>query len=144
MNLQTKYISLDEFKEYTGIDLEAELATDSNPSNTANAFLKRIEVRMEAFINSNFARDIDLEYPMFTGYQKLHYKYALMEQALYVFRNSDISVDSGYDLERGIIAGKHDLKELIIAPNTVDQLRLCNLWNRNIKSNRMNAMWWMR
>ena len=135
--MKTKYITLDEFKEYTGIDLELQLKSDDNPSNTANAFLARIENRMHAFIDSNFVRNVDKEYPNFSDYQKEHYKLALIEQALYVFRNGDISSDSGYDSEKGIVAGKHDLKELIIAPNAVDELRLCGLWNRNVRK-----IWW--
>lgn len=131
--MQTKYITLDEFKEYTGIDLALQLKSDDNPSNTATAFLTRIENIMRAFIDSNFVRNVDREYPNFSDYQKEHYKLALIEQALYVFRNSDISSDSGYDPEKGIIIGKHDLRELAIAPNAIDELRLCGLWNRNIR-----------
>jgi len=142
--MKTKYITLDEFKEYTGIDLQIQMKSDDNPSNTAYAFLTRIENRMHTFISSNFCRNIDEEYPQFTDYQKQHYKYALIEQALYVFQNGDISVDSGYDTEKGIVTGKHDLKELVIAPNTVDELRLCGLWNRNLRSSRYAGWWWLR
>ena len=46
MQLLTKYITADEFREYTGIDLAEELRDTSNPSNKVNAFLKRIEDRM--------------------------------------------------------------------------------------------------
>ena len=45
--IQTKYITPDEFRDYFGIDLALELPDDTNPSNKAMAFLKRIEDRVE-------------------------------------------------------------------------------------------------
>lgn len=132
MKLQTKYITPDDFLNYTGIDLGAQLRGNANPSDKAMAFLNRIEVRMEAYLNANFFKLIRDEYPRFTDFQKEHYKYALLEQALYVFRNGDISIDSGYDPDEGIKASRHALKELILSPNAIDHLRLCGLWSRHI------------
>lgn len=131
--LQTKYITLDEFKEYFGIDLTAQFGTDTE----AMAFLKRIEDRLATFCDSNFNQNIDRKYPCFTDYQKYHYKLALLEQAIYVFRNGDISVDSGYDPEKGEIA---KTQRYAIAPNCKDNLRLCGIWNRNIPN--MGPFWW--
>ena len=130
--LQTRYITADDFLEYTGIDLGAQLKGNANPSDKATAFLNRIEVRMEAFLNANFFKRITDEWPHFTDYQKLHYKYALLEQALYVFRNGDISIDSGYEPDEGIKLSPTDRKKITIAPNAMDQLQLCGLWTRKI------------
>ena len=101
MELKTKYITADDFKQYFGIDLEAELKTNDNPSDEVNAFLKRIENRMGAFINARFYKNVDIDYKHFTDYQKEHYKLALLEQANYVLTQGDVSVDSGYDIESG-------------------------------------------
>ena len=131
--LQTRYITLDEFKEYFGIDLIQAFKTDTN----AMAFLKRIEDRLATFCDSNFNANIDRKYPCFTDYQKYHYKLALLEQAIYIFRNGDISVDSGYDPEKGEIART---EKYAIAPNCKDNLRLCGIWNRNIPN--MGPFWW--
>lgn len=131
--LQTKYITLDEFKEYFGISLTEAFGTDTN----AMAFLKRIEDRLATFCDSNFNANIDRKYPCFTDYQKYHYKLALLEQAIYIFRNGDISVDSGYDPEKGEIART---EKYAIAPNCKDNLRLCGIWNRNIPN--MGPFWW--
>lgn len=141
MAIQTRYITKDEFREYSGIDLDAQLKDDDNPSDKANAFLKRIEVRMEAFLNANFFRNINVEYRKFSDYQKEHYKYALMEQAIYVLRNGDISTDSGYDTEKGEVANAKHLKGIIIAPNAKDQLSLCGLWCRHIDGARDYYGW---
>lgn len=136
MALQTRYVTKDEFKEYSGIDLDTQLKDDDNPSNKAEAFLNRIEVRMEAFLNAEFFRNVDVEFKKFTDFQKQHYKYALMEQAIYILRNGDISTDSGYDPEKGVITSAKNLKPLTIAPNAKDHLSLCGLWSRKINGER--------
>lgn len=134
MTFQSKYITADEFKEYTGIDLYANLKDDDNPSNKVNALLFRTEARIEAFVNANFYRDVDEEYKDFTDYQKKHYKMALMEQVLYVIKNGDLSVDSGYDADEGVKISQDAMKKLVIAPNAKDQLVLCGLWCRKVKT----------
>ena len=130
--LQTKYISLDEFQEYFQIDLRTEFGTEQS----ALAFLKRIEDRLATFVDSNFNANIEMRWPCFTDYQKYHYKHALLEQAIYVHRNGDISVDSGYDPEKGEIART---ERYAIAPNCKAELRLCGIWNRNIPN--MSPFW---
>ena len=145
MEIKTKYITKEDFKEYTGIDLMEELNDDSNPSNKADAFLFRVEVRMETFIQVYTYKKLETCYRKFTDFQKLHYKYALLEQALYVFKNGDISVDSGYDIDTGIIAKKGDLKAITLSPNARDELVLCGLFDRHIKNKRTiewGTMWW--
>lgn len=136
--LQTKYITVDEFNEYFSMDLNAMIGGYEQ----ANQFLVRIEDRMHTFIDSNFNRDIDRAYPEFTDYQKLHYKHALLEQAIYIVRNGDISVDSGFDPERGEIG--RPIK-YALAPNAYAELRLCGLTDRQLRSNRLQGtIWWMR
>ena len=130
MIIQTKYITADEFKEYTGIDLEAELRNTANPSNKVAAFLKRVEDRMETYLNANFFHNITAEYPKFSDFQKEHYKLALIEQAYYIFKNGDIYSDSGYDPDKGVIANKKELNGMIIAPAARDHLRMTGLWSR--------------
>jgi len=141
MEIKTKYITPDDFKAYFGIDLEFELKNSGNPSDTANAFLLRIENRLATFIESNFYRNIEAEYPTFTDYQKLHYSYALLEQALYVFKNGDISVDGGYDYEQGEIASNETILKKSIAPNCRQELLLCGLWCRKIRGYRNRGIW---
>lgn len=130
--LQTKYISLEEFQEYFNIDLVQAF----NNTENAVAFLKRIEDRLETFVDSNFNANVAMKWPHFTDYQKYHYKHALLEQAIYVFKNGDISVDSGYDPEKGEIARP---ERYAIAPNCKAELRLCGIWNRNIPN--MSPFW---
>lgn len=145
MELKTKYITPDDFKQYFGIDLEAELKTSANPSDEANAFLKRVENRISAFINARFYKNVDIDFPHFTDYQKEHYKLALLEQANYVLTQGDLSVDSGYDIEKGDLADRRTLDIKKISSNTIDELILCGLWNRKIKNRGRGALdgWWL-
>lgn len=145
MEFKSKYITADEFKLFSGIDLKYELADDDNASNKVNAFLYRIETRMSNFLDANFYHKIEIEYPKFSDYQKEHYKLALLEQALYVLKNSDIAVDSGYDPTRGEIITNKKLLSKVIAPRAKENLILCNLWNRKIRNRGRNSLdgWWM-
>ena len=113
MEIKSKYITEEEFKQYTGIDLSLELKDDDNPSNKVQSFLCRVEIRIATFIDSNFHRNVELEYPKFSDYQKYHYKLALLEQCLYVFKNGDISVDSGYDSEKGVMISSGEKKKIV-------------------------------
>ena len=138
MQLQSKYITLDEFNEYFNIDLRSTFGTDEK----AWMFLKRIEDRLATFVDANFNRNIERLYPEFTDYQKEHYKLALLEQAIYVFRNGDISVDSGYDPEKGEIARP---ERYAIAPNCKQNLIVCGIWNRCVKvpGTLYGMRWWV-
>lgn len=140
--LQTKYITPNEFQEYFGIDLCAALKTETN----AIAFIKRIEDRLATFVDANFNRNIDKLYPEFSDYQKEHYKLALLEQCIYVFKNSDLSVDSGYDPDKGEIEDINKLRGRVIAPNCKENLILCGIWNRAVKPPRniYGPGWWFR
>lgn len=129
MELQTRYITADEFLQYTGINLREELNDTSNGSDKVNAFLKRTEDRIEAFLNAKFFKNVSDLYPEFSEFQKKHYKLALLEQAYYVFKNGDISSDSGYNQETLEIANQRKLRALAVAPNAIDHLRLTGLWS---------------
>ena len=141
MELLTKYITVDEFNDYTGENLDGNLVNGDNPSNKGNAFLYRIEKRLSSYLDANFYRNVDKEYPTFTNYQKEHYKLALLEQALYIFKNGDVSVDSGYEQESGVVADREKLKTLFIAPNCKTQLMLCGLWCTHINNHGDFNVW---
>ena len=141
MNIKTQYITPDDFKQYFGIDLEARLKGDANPSDKSYSFLKRIEDRMESYLNAHFFKNISVEYGCMSDFQKEKYRLALLEQAIYVFKNGDISVDSGYDPDEGIKLSSHARTELILAPNAKDNLRLCGVWTGHIGNGGFFGPW---
>lgn len=138
--LKTKYITPEEFKEYTGIDLGG-LRDDANPSNKEMSWLVRLEDRMSLFIDSNFFVKIDDKFSHFSDYQKECYKKALYEQGIYIWRNGDISTDSGYDADKGEIINISKLKKLQIAPNAYNYLLMCGLLTRRIKTRNSGNIW---
>ena len=72
----------------------------------------------------------------------MHYRLALLEQAYYVFRNSELSTDSGYDPDKGEIASAQTIRKLTIAPNAKDNLLLCGFWCTKIGNRaRFNDIW---
>lgn len=131
--MKAQYINIEFFKEYAGIDLRSKLQEDANESNKSESFLWRVEERMLSFMEANFHKNINRLWSSMSDYQKTHYKYALCEQALYVLENGDLSVDSGYDIEKGEIIDSHKKKNIIIGENARNELILCGLWNRNVE-----------
>lgn len=131
MHLETRFVTSEEFKEYTGIDLDAELKNTDNNSNKVEAFIFRITNNLESFIQAQFFKKLDYEYEHFTDYQKTHYKYALMEQILYIFKNGDLTTMSGLENER-IVTPRTELRKVSISDNTINELKLCGVWNRHI------------
>ena len=142
MQFTPKYISADDYKEYFGEDLANAFHPDDNPSNQVNAFLFRIENRIANYLKGNYLHNIDFYWKKFTDDERKQYKTALLEQAYYVVRNSDISSDSGYDLEEGIKATSSQLKELSIAPNCKDILLSLGLLRRQIRGNWYGSWWY--
>ena len=132
MEFKTRYITADEFKQYFGIDLQIELPDGDNESGKVAAYLTRIENRLEAWINANYFYNVTQFWETLNNNQKEQYKYALLEQAYYVLRMGDISVDSGYDKERGIIAGRSTINELSVAPNAMLHLENGGFLNTRI------------
>lgn len=133
ISLNTRFISLDDFKAYTGIDLAIQLKGDDNPSNTAEAFLLRNSLRLEAYLASNYFRSPEQEFGSMSDFQKYHYKIALIEQSLYIFKNGDVSVDSGYDPDFGARAKGGYLEDIAIARNAKNELMLCGMLSRKIR-----------
>lgn len=146
INMQPEFISTDDFFNYWGINLESKLNTGDNRSNFANMFLKRIEDRVMSWIDANTFRNIPWEnlksdYKVENEYeqkyidiQKDYWRKALLEQAMYVFRNGDIGQDSGYDQEKGVIAPSENLQSIEICRPCINFLKCAGLYNHNIQN----------
>ena len=141
MEIKTKYITPDDFKDYFGIDLDLELKSSANPSDTAEAFIMRWENRLATFLDSQFYRQVDKEYPQFTDYQKEHYALALLEQCKYVFKNGEIAEDSWLEYEKGEIIGNETIINKMIGTLCKQNLLLCGLWCRKVKPNKGRGFW---
>lgn len=134
MRTHAMFVTPADFKNYYGLDLEAELKEDGAEldSNRAASFLMRVEDRLLSWIDANTWRNRRWE--CISPNQKEHLQKAIIIQAMYVFRNSDISLDSGYDPQRGKIIDKIDLQRIEICDAALDQLKTCGLYNHVMKN----------
>lgn len=95
--IKTQYVSLDEFKQNFGMDLEQILGG----KDQALAFMNRWENRIETLIINLGGTQPSTVYPNFSDYQKNEYKWALMEEYAYILNIGDIALDNGYDQGAG-------------------------------------------
>lgn len=127
-----KYVTVDEFKNYWGLDLRNALRGDDNESTQAERFLARVEDRLMNWIDNNTFRRIG--YDCLNPYQMENFKKAILTQAMYMYKNGDIGIDSGYDAERGIVTSRGDLIELEVCQAAINYLSNAGLFNLVMKN----------
>ena len=130
--LAPKFITIDEFDNYWSANLREMLRTSANPSNQAELFLARVENRLMAYIDNNTFRRY--EYEELQGKQLAAFKEAIILQAMYVYKNGDIGMDSGYDAERGSVINRANLVEISVCQDAIDVLSNAGLWNLAMKN----------
>jgi hypothetical protein len=128
--MEPQFITPDDFENYWGINLREKLKDNANSSNKANIFLKRVELRVMNWIDSNTFRVTSWE--NLTDFQLEHFRIALLEQSMYIYRNSDLALDSAYDPEKGFVAENGKLKAIEICEPCLRELKLAGLYNLNI------------
>lgn len=113
------YVSEDDFNNWTGKNLSAEL----NDSTTPDRFLRDAEDDVLTFINLQSWRPIShlIRENWFTDEQMYALKAAILEQADYVFYNGDAYKNSGLDPE-GKRLDRDDLNRVAISQRTIDRL----------------------
>ena len=134
LNNEPKFVSPSDFKNYWGIDLNAKLKGFDNVSNKANIFLARVERTLLSYIDARTYRNYrweDLEGNALDGLQE-----AILEQAMYVFRNGDISLDSGYDPTKGRVENKSYLDSIVICEPAINALKNAGLYNQVLRHKR--------
>ena len=146
IDMQPQFVSTEDFLNYWGIDLKAKLNKGANPSNFADMFLRRIEDRLMTWIDATTFRITPWEYykddyvpknelnKKAMDLSRDYWKKAILEQAMYVFKNSDIGQDSGYDPEKGIVAPEHDLQSIEICRPCIRFLIDAGLYNHVMKN----------
>ena len=138
MQTKAKFVTPDDFLNYTGIDLDSELRDSGSPadSNKADMFLCRVERRFLTFVDSSSFRNYDWDELAYHPRDLEAMKTAILEQALYVFKNGDLSIDSGYDQQRGTTIEKNDLMRREISTQAIDILKNAGLFNQNVANKR--------
>lgn len=136
MKTSAYFVSPADFKNYWGVDLSVELKEGGTEldSNVADMFLMRVEDRLLAWLDANTFRNY--RWNEVSGEDREAMQKAILIQAMYIFRNGDISTDSGYDPQRGIVAQKKDLQLIEICDAAVDMLKSSGLYSRKMKNRR--------
>lgn len=132
INIKSRFVDKDEFLLYTGINLDEQLQDDDNISNKVESFIYRETRRFESFINAVLHINIPNQYALVSDYQKEQYKLALLEQLLYVFKNGNIGVDSGYNFESGVIASNKEMQSKYLSPLAKNYLINAGIYSTNM------------
>lgn len=146
IDMQPQFVSVGDFFNYWQIDLAAKLNKGTNTSNFADVFLRRIEDRLMTWIDATTFRlhpwEAYKDSYVFANEQQQkamnenrdYWKKAILEQAYYVFKNSDIGQDSGYDPEKGIVASVEDLQAIEICRPCIRFLISAGLYNHVVRN----------
>ena len=69
-----------------------------------------------------------------TDFQLESLQKAVIKQAEYILRNSDLFTDSGYDLEKGEVISIDKLQRIVICRSSIDLLKNSGLFNQVISN----------
>ena len=137
MRTTPRFVTPIDFKNYFGIDLDERLRPSDNEGNKANIFLNIVEDRFLNWVDLNCFRNYQWE--DLTGDDLEALQKAILTQAYYVYYNSDIGTDSGYDPDKGIIADKRELERIKICDDAVNFLRDAGLFSHVMNNYRRHT-----
>lgn len=132
MELKPQFVTVDDFTSFFGIDLRSKLKENDNASNAAELFLYRIEDRLKTWIDTYTFRVVPFH--KLTPFQREKFQKAILYQAMYVLRNGDLGLDSGYDSEQGVVAERGDLTVLSVCETSIEYLKSAGLYNQKIQN----------
>ena len=133
MNVKPKFVSAGDFENYWGEGLY-NLKSNDNASGKEEIFLRRVENRLLSWIDANTFRVTAWE--DLTPEQVEHLQIAILEQAMYVYRNSDLIQDSGYDPEKGKIVDYTYIESIEICEAAIREIKIAGLYNHTIRNRR--------
>ena len=125
LKIKAEFVSVEDFKTYTGINLDEELGGDITP----DLFLRDREDEIINYVNLQSWRPISqwIVRNRYTPEQIDALREAILIQAKYVFYNGDIMGNSGIDPEEGVKFGRLERAEAAIAQNAIDKLKLAGI-----------------
>ncbi|MCR4661680.1 MAG: hypothetical protein K5765_06775 [Clostridia bacterium] len=129
---QPQFVTVDDFNNYWGMNLRNLLRSNDNESVQAEGFLARVEDRLMNWIDNNTFRRI--KYTELSKLQYENWQKAILTQAMYMLKNGDLGIESGFDIENGIKVPRSDLVELEVCQAAIDYLSNAGLFNLNVKN----------
>ena len=130
MRTSPRFVTKDDYLNYTNQDLDEILNVNNKSSNLSNLFLLRVEDRIMSYIDAETYRVYSWDH--LTPHQLECLQKAIIEQTEYILRNSDLFTDSGYDPEKGIIVDFNKLYEIVICRTAINYLKNGGLFNKVI------------
>lgn len=127
IDMTPKFVTIDDFDNYWGRHLRDLLRTTDGNTNQADAFLYRVEVELMNFIDAKTFRNV--RYDELSDYQLNQFKLAILEQAMYRFKEGENGLDSGYDRQRGMVATASELERIRICRPAIEYLKVAGLFN---------------
>ena len=108
LDITTKYITADDYKNIKGIDLSIEIVDDDNPSNKVNRFIKDMTDWCCRYLANKYAinelnPNLDDQWSKLAPFRRNQFKLGVIEQIEYCLNNGLISKDSGINKETGQI-----------------------------------------
>ena len=116
------FVTPEDFKTYTGIDLDESLNDDIT---TPDRFMRDAEDEIINYVNMQSWRPIsrNLAQNKYTQSQVFSLKKAIILQAEYMFYNGDMLKNNGVDPDRGEVVRNETLKKVSISPKASDELK---------------------
>ena len=130
MRTTPRFVTKDDYFNYTNQDLDDMLKVRDKSSNLANLFLLRIEDRLMSYIDAETYRVFS--YNHLTPAQLENFQKAIIEQVEYILRNGDLFTDSGYAPEEGQKIDWNKLYDITICRTAINYLKNAGLYNKVI------------
>lgn len=120
LKIAPEYVSVEDFKAYTGIDLHEELSEDNDP----NLWLRDAEDQIINYVNLQSWRPITkwIYENKFTEEQVDAFRQAILLQAKYMFYNGNVMMNNGIDPEDGVKMKPSDREHASISPDATNML----------------------
>jgi hypothetical protein len=130
MRTTPRFVTPSDFENYTGINLNGALKVDNSVSTVADKFLFQVEERLTSWIDAETFRNF--HWDNLPSWAKECLQKAIIEQALYVLRNSEIWTDSGYDPEKLQLLDREKIYSISISQLAINQLKIGGLYNHSV------------
>lgn len=119
LDIQSKYITADDYKLAKGVDLNLELQDDDNKSNKVNRFIQDITNWCCRYLASKYGvnelnPNLEDQWLKLATFRRTQFKLGVIEQIEYVLNNGLISVDAGISKETGQIL---DYSRIVLGQN---------------------------
>ena len=125
LKLKAQFVSTEDFKVYTGINLDEELIGNTSP----DLFLRDCEDEIINYVNLQSWRNVSfwIDNHLLTDEQMDMFREAILIHAKYVFENGDVLGNNGIDPEQGVKFGSIERNEASIAPNAINKLKMAGI-----------------